>query len=73
MAGIKAIEEIGVDIIYAKEYMLMKAFLKKIKIIPGIRIYGDFDMLPDNGAQCAIVSVNIAAVSYTHLDGYKRQ
>ena len=60
LAGIKAIEEIGVDNIYAKEYMLMKAFLKKIKIIPGIRIYGDFDMLPDNGAHCAIVSVNIA-------------
>ena len=34
LAGIKAIEEIGVDNIYAKEYMLMKAFLKKIKIIP---------------------------------------
>ena len=60
LAGIKAIEEIGVDNIYAKEYMLMKAFLKKIKIIPGIRIYGDFDMLSDNGAHCAIVSVNIA-------------
>mgnify|MGYP003293010266 CR=1 FL=1 len=28
----KAIEEIGVDNIYAKEYMLMKAFLKKIKM-----------------------------------------
>ena len=38
LAGIKAIEEIGVDNIYAKEYMLMKAFLKKIKIIPEIGI-----------------------------------
>ena len=32
----------------------------KIKTIPGIRIYGDFDILPDNGVHCAIVSVNIA-------------
>ena len=24
--------------------------------IPGIRIYGDFDMLPENGLHCAIVS-----------------
>ena len=60
LAGVKAIEEIGVDNIYAREHMLMKTFLEKIKTIPGIRIYGDFDMLPDNGIRCAIISVNIA-------------
>lgn len=54
------LEKIGLDNIYAKEHELMQAFMKKIKTIPGIRIYGDFDMLPDNGLHCAIVSVNIA-------------
>ena len=60
LAGVKAIGEIGLDNIYAREHMLMKTFLEKIKKIPGIRIYGDFDMLPDNGIRCAIISVNIA-------------
>lgn len=60
LAGVKAIEEIGVDNIYAKEHMLMKTFLEKIKKIPGIRIYGDFDMLSDKALHCAIISVNIA-------------
>ena len=54
------LEKIGLDNIYAKEHELMQAFIEKIKTIPGIRIYGDFDMLPDNGMHCAIVSVNIA-------------
>ena len=38
----------------------MPMAIEKIKTIPGIRIYGDFDMLPDKGLHCAIVSVNIA-------------
>ena len=54
------LEKIGLDNIYAKEHELMQVFMGKIKTIPGIRIYGDFDMLPDNGLHCAIVSVNIA-------------
>ena len=50
LAGIMELEEIGVDNIYAKEHDADAGiYLKKIKIIPGIRIYGDFDMLPDNG------------------------
>ena len=60
LTGVMELEKIGLDNIYAKEHELMQAFMGKIKTIPGIRIYGDFDMLPDNGLHCAIVSVNIA-------------
>ena len=45
LAGVKAIEEIGVDNIYAKERMLMKAFLKKIKTIPESGYMGISDIL----------------------------
>ena len=60
LTGVMELEKIGLDNIYAKEHELMQAFMGKIKTIPGIRIYGDFDMLPENGLHCAIVSVNIA-------------
>ena len=60
LTGVMELEKIGLDNIYAKEHELMQAFIEKIKTIPGIRIYGDFDVLPDNGLRCAIVSVNIA-------------
>ena len=60
LTGVMELEKIGLDNIYAKEHELMQAFMGKIKTIPGIRIYGDFDVLSDNGLHCAIVSVNIA-------------
>ena len=60
LTGVMELEKIGLDNIYAKEYELMQVFMGKIKTIPGIRIYGDFDVLSDNGLHCAIVSVNIA-------------
>ena len=60
LTGVMELEKIGLDNINAKEHELMQAFMGKIKTIPGIRIYGDFDVLSDNGLHCAIVSVNIA-------------
>ena len=66
LTGVMELEKIGLDNIYAKEHELMQAFMGKIKTIPGIRIYGDFDMLPDNGLHCAMNEYGIATRSGIH-------
>lgn len=54
-AAVKYIQETGIDVIRQKELDLMWAFYNRVKAIPGIKIYGDFDQQE----RCPIVSLNI--------------
>ncbi len=53
-AAIDYINEIGIDVIEAKEKMLADRFLAGVRDIDGVTTYGDFDH-----SRCAIVSLNI--------------
>lgn len=55
LAGVQYIKEIGMDNIREKELELMWEFYNKVKMIPGIQIYGDFT----DKNRCAIVTLNI--------------
>lgn len=54
-AAIDYINEIGLDVIRAKEQGLMRRFYEGVKDIPGVKVYGDFDTFN----RCAIVTLNI--------------
>lgn len=54
-AAVEYLQEIGLDTIRNKEHALMKKFYDGVRIIPGVKVYGDFDTMN----RCAIVSLNI--------------
>lgn len=57
LAALTFIEQTGVTEIFQKEKHLADIFYQGIRIIPGIRIYGDI-----HSERCAIVSINIGDV-----------
>ena len=54
-AAVQYINETGIDTIRKKEQNLMQAFYNGVKVINGVKVYGDFSA----GNRCAIVAVNI--------------
>lgn len=54
-AAVSYLQETGTAAIHKKELSFMKRFWEGIKDIPGVRIYGDFDM----DLRCPIVSWNL--------------
>ena len=61
LAGLRAaiiyLQETGIDAIRAKEQEQMWHFYQKVKEIPGITVYGDFNVKE----RCAIVTLNVRA------------
>lgn len=57
-AAVAYLQEIGIDTVRKKEQALMRQFYDSVKGVPGIVIYGDFEVQE----RCPIVSLN--------LDGY---
>ena len=59
LAGLRAavsyINDYGMENIRKKEQELMRQFYDRVKMIPGIKIYGDFEKKD----RCAIVSLNV--------------
>lgn len=59
LAGLRAavsyINDYGMENIRKKEQELMRQFYDRVKMIPGIKIYGDFE----KKERCAIVSLNV--------------
>ena len=55
LAAVQYIKEIGMDKIREKELELMWEFYNKVKMIPGIQIYGDFT----DKNRCSIVTLNV--------------
>lgn len=54
-AALSYLEKTGTETIYQHEQKLMRRFLKGVRQIPGVRLYGDYDA----GCHAAIVSLNI--------------
>lgn len=54
-AALSYLEEVGIDTIRERELSLMWLFYEGIRMIPGVKIYGDFDVKH----RCPIVSFNI--------------
>ena len=54
-AAAKYLQNIGLDVIRAKEQALTAAFYKAVREIPGITVYGDFSSFH----RCPIVALNI--------------
>ena len=54
-AGVRYIQETGMDTIRTKEQELMWEFYSRVKEIPGITVYGDFS----TQERCAIVALNV--------------
>lgn len=54
-AGVEYIRDMGIEKIFQKENALARAFYEKIRKIPGIRIYGDFE----SDTRIPIVSLNL--------------
>lgn len=54
-AAIRYLQETGIDVIRAKEQEMMWYFYDRVKEIPGITVYGDFEAKE----RCAIVTLNI--------------
>ena len=54
-AAAKHLQNIGLDVIRAKEQALTAAFYKAVREIPGITVYGDFSSFH----RCPIVALNI--------------
>lgn len=55
-AAISYLQATGIDVIRQRELVLMRRFYDGIKNVPGIKIYGDFDV----ELRCPIVSINLA-------------
>lgn len=55
-AAISYLQATGIDVIRQRELALMRRFYDGVKRVPGIKIYGDFDV----ELRCPIVSVNLA-------------
>ena len=55
LAGVRYIEEIGIENIREKEQSLMWDFYEQVKEIPGVTVYGDFS----NKNRSPIVAINI--------------
>ena len=54
-AAVEYLQETGLDTIRSREQSLMKKFYDGVRMIPGVKVYGDFDTMN----RCAIVSLNI--------------
>lgn len=54
-AAVDYIQEVGIESISAKETALMKRFYDGVKVIPGVKVYGDFSV----SERTAIVALNI--------------
>jgi selenocysteine lyase/cysteine desulfurase len=55
LAGVRYIEEMGIDNIRKKEQSLMWDFYEQVKEIPGVTVYGDFS----DKNRSPIVAINI--------------
>lgn len=62
LASVRFIKEVGVAAIAEHETALMLRFYEQVRMIPGIRIYGDIcsDPVPE---RCAVVSLNVGELS----------
>ncbi len=65
-AGIKFIDEIGIEEIYAHEMNLLKKFLKGLRSIKDILIYGPTDLEKKVGV-VSINLMNLSAARFSHL------
>ena len=54
-AAVAYIQETGMDVIRKREQELMRRFYDGVKVIPGIKIYGDFSVRE----RCPIVALNL--------------
>lgn len=54
-AAVSYIQETGMDVIRRRELGLMRRFYDRVKGLPGLKVYGDFD----TGERCPIVTVNL--------------
>lgn len=59
IAGLHAaliyLQEQGIEKLYKKEHLLMKAFYEGVRTIPSVKVYGDFE----SGQRAPIVTLNI--------------
>lgn len=73
-AGVRFINETGIDVIMARERMLVGDFLTGLRSIPGLRLYGP--ELVDGEPRLPVISLNMADLSAADLsfllwDGWK--
>lgn len=54
-AAVAYLQETGIDVIREKEQALMRRFYNGVREIPGVKIYGDFDVKE----RCPIVALNL--------------
>lgn len=54
-AAIRYLQENGIDELRRRELELMRGFYEKVRVIPGITVYGDFSAME----RCPIVTINI--------------
>lgn len=55
MAALDYINEVGVEVIWDKKIKLMKRFYEGVRVLEGVKIYGDFT----TDRRCPIVALNI--------------